>query len=202
MEHWGDNQNYATSAIHTPSSYGNTINKGGRTVSNVSNEFHLYAIEWSPEKIIFKVDDIIHYTYNPSIKDDNTWPFDEPQYILLNVAILPNTISTSFTESDMVIDYIRVYNESSLSNLTFDENTKFSIYPNPVIDNLNVSFNSEVSISKLQVYTINGSLLIEKEISEKTRQLVYNFSDLKSGFYFVKMALDNGQQVIRNFIKQ
>ena len=28
MEHWGSNQNYIQSAIHTPSSYGGTINHG------------------------------------------------------------------------------------------------------------------------------------------------------------------------------
>jgi beta-glucanase (GH16 family) len=29
MEHWGDNQNYVSSAMHTPSSFGGTVNVGG-----------------------------------------------------------------------------------------------------------------------------------------------------------------------------
>ena len=37
----GANQNYISSATHTPSSYGGTVNVGGRYVNNVSSEFHL-----------------------------------------------------------------------------------------------------------------------------------------------------------------
>ena len=31
MEHWGSDQDYVQSALHTPSSSGNTVNKGGET---------------------------------------------------------------------------------------------------------------------------------------------------------------------------
>ena len=96
MEHWGTNQNYVSSAMHTPSSSGATINKGGRNIPGVSEEFHIYAMEWTPEKIVFSVDDIVHYTYKPPVKDERTWPFDKDQYLLFNVAILP-AISANFT---------------------------------------------------------------------------------------------------------
>lgn len=111
MEHWGTKQDYVSSAIHTPSSYGRTQNKGGRDVQNVSTEFHIYALEWTPEKLVFSIDDTIHYTYNPEIKNEKTWPFDKDLYILLNVAILPS-ISEDFTESPMIIDYVRVYQKT------------------------------------------------------------------------------------------
>ncbi len=112
MEHRGNDQGNASSAIHTPSSYGNTINKGSRYISDVSTEFHVYATNWTSEKIEFSIDDIIHYTYNPSIKDSNTWPFDANQFIILNVAMggtFGGSIESGFTESTMEIDYIRVY---------------------------------------------------------------------------------------------
>ena len=108
MEHWGTNQNYVQSAIHTPSSYGGTINLGGQTVSTVSSEFHIYTLEWTAEKMVFSVDGLVHYTYNPSIKNSNTWPFNSEQYILLNLAIQPS-ISPSYLESKMEVDYVRVY---------------------------------------------------------------------------------------------
>ena len=44
MEHWGNNQNYIQSALHTPSSFGGTINHGGIMASNVSTTFHEYAM--------------------------------------------------------------------------------------------------------------------------------------------------------------
>jgi len=108
VEHWGINQDYIQSAIHSPSSSGDTVNKGGRAVSGVSNEFHIYEMEWFSDKVVFKVDGIVHYTYQPAIQNANTWPFDLDQYLLLNIAVLPS-IDPAFTESAMEIDYVRIY---------------------------------------------------------------------------------------------
>lgn len=108
MEHWGTNQNFVQSAMHTSSSYGGTINHGGQTIATVSSQFHTYALEWTSEKMVFSVDDVVHYTYNPSPKDSSTWPFDVDQYILLNIALEPS-IAESFVQSSMEIDYVRVY---------------------------------------------------------------------------------------------
>ena len=58
--------------------------------------------------MVFSVDDKVHYTYNPAEKNADTWPFDKEMYILLNIAIEP-TISSSFTQSEMEIDYVRIY---------------------------------------------------------------------------------------------
>ena len=40
------------------------------------------------------------------------WPYDAEQYLLLNVAIQDN-IASSFSESAMEIDYVRVYAEGA-----------------------------------------------------------------------------------------
>ncbi|WP_296312640.1 glycoside hydrolase family 16 protein [Winogradskyella sp. UBA3174] len=109
LEHWGKNQNYVSSAVHNGSSYGyNVKNLGGQYVSNASTQFHLYAIEWTKDKMIFSIDGVDHFTYEPSIKNSDTWPYDSDYYIILNIAIEPD-ISHEFTESAMELDYIRVY---------------------------------------------------------------------------------------------
>ena len=108
MEHWGRNQNYVQSAIHSPSSFGGTINHGGQYVGTVSTDFHTYSMDWSSERMIFKVDGIEHYTYDPVVKDADSWPFDAEMYLLLNVAI-EDGISSAFRESEMEIDYVRIY---------------------------------------------------------------------------------------------
>jgi beta-glucanase (GH16 family) len=107
MEHWGNNQNYVSSAMHTPSSYGGTFNTGGRYLSTASTAFHVYELDWNAQRMIFSVDGTVHYTYNPSTKDANTWPFDAEQYFLLNVAIEGG--GANITQTAMEIDYIRVY---------------------------------------------------------------------------------------------
>ena len=116
MEHWGTNQNYVQSAMHTPSSSGNTVNLGGQTIATASSEFHVYTLDWTAEKMVFSVDNVVHYTYNPSVKNASTWPFDAEQYILLNIAIQPNIIS-NFTHSAMVVDYVRVYQNTTPDNV-------------------------------------------------------------------------------------
>lgn len=109
LEHWGKNQNYVTSAVHNKSSYGEQVeNIGGQIVSNASNQFHLYAIEWTQDKIIFSFDGVNHYTYEPLVKNADTWPYDSEYYIILNIAIEPD-IDTNFVESSMEVDYIRIY---------------------------------------------------------------------------------------------
>ena len=108
MEHWGTNQNYVQSAMHTPSSYGGTVNLGGQTVATASSQFHVYSLDWTSEKMVFSVDNVVHYTYNPPVKNASTWPFDAEQYILLNVAIQSSIIS-NFTQVAMEVDYVRVY---------------------------------------------------------------------------------------------
>ncbi len=110
MEHWGVNPNYVSAAIHTPSSFGNTENVGGLVLSDVFNTYRVYEMEWSPENIKFYVDGSLYYTYEPDVQDSDTWPFDSDQYLLLNVAINPD-ITPAFTSSEMVIDYVRVYQE-------------------------------------------------------------------------------------------
>ncbi|MFC4720889.1 family 16 glycosylhydrolase [Geojedonia litorea] len=112
MEHVGNNEGTIQSAMHTPSSYGNTQNKGSQVVSNVTSAFHIYALEWTQNKMIFSVDGNVHYTYQPNIQDSNTWPFNANQFILINIAMggnLGGVIDSNFTETTMEIDYVRVY---------------------------------------------------------------------------------------------
>jgi beta-glucanase (GH16 family) len=117
MEHWGRDQNMVSSALHTPSSFGGTFNKGQQYIDTASTEFHVYSLDWNADRMIFSVDGVEHYTYAPNDKNSDTWPFDAPQYLLLNFAIEP-TIANSFNEDEMEIDYVRVYapNASASAN--------------------------------------------------------------------------------------
>ena len=114
LEHWGKNQNHAQSAIHTRSSHGNTINLGGQRVPTISSQFHIYTLDWTAEKLVFSVDGKPHYTYSPVIKNQATWPFDSPQYVLLNFAI-EKVIDSEFTEATFDIDYVRIYDTTGVA---------------------------------------------------------------------------------------
>lgn len=102
---------YVQSAIHTPSSFGNTVNHGGTIAANLGNDYHVYSMNWSPFQITFLLDGVAFYTYNPAVKNASTWPFNAEQYLLLNIAMggVAGTIPSSFTNATMEIDYVRVY---------------------------------------------------------------------------------------------
>lgn len=112
MEHVGNNPNRIISAIHTPSSYGNTRNKAEKGVPNATTEFHIYTLEWTPERLKFSIDGIGYYTYSPADKNENTWPFNSDQFIILNIAVggtLGGNIDPDFSAGTMEVDYVRVY---------------------------------------------------------------------------------------------
>ncbi|HLA56364.1 MAG TPA: family 16 glycosylhydrolase [Flavobacterium sp.] len=103
--------NYVQSTLHTPSSNGNSVNNGGTLASDLQNNYHVYSMNWSPYQISFLLDNVVYYTYNPAVKDANTWPFDKEQYLLLDVAMggIAGAIPSNFNQATMQIDYVRVY---------------------------------------------------------------------------------------------
>jgi beta-glucanase (GH16 family) len=112
MEHVGRNPTVVQSALHTPASHGETINKDATTVPTFDSKFHVYEARWSKDQIEFLVDDKTYYTYKPEIKNDETWPYDAPFFILVNIAMgggFGGDIDPTLESVQMEIDYIRVY---------------------------------------------------------------------------------------------
>ena len=195
MEHWGSNQNYVSSATHTPSSFGNTVNVGGVTIPTASTEFHVYSLEWYPERLVFKVDGNNHYTYEPSTLNDDTWPFYKDQYVVFNVAILPE-IEAAFTESALEVDYIRVYQETlSLAESGLNE---LKFYPNPTEDILHVKLNRiPADALEVKVFTIEGRLIRSTETNLTDDTFEIDMSQFQNGFYFMNISTGNQNHVLK-----
>lgn len=196
IEHWGANQDFVQSALHNRSSFGGTVNKGGRSISNASTEFHVYTLEWSATKMRFSVDGIQHYEYAPENKNIQNWPYDAPQYLLLNVAILPN-IAANFTESPMEVDYVRVYQESvSLSNTNIPLKKKgFNLYPNPTKNQLTIQLGTDILSSKFIIYSSTGKKV--HTFFQSTQINTYDISFLKKGVYFIKASTNDNATVTK-----
>ena len=92
------------------------MNNGGIIASDLANNYHVYSMNWSPNQISFLLDGVIYYTYNPTTKDPNTWPFDKEQFILLNVAMggWAAPIPANFVQSSMSIDYVRIFQNTTV----------------------------------------------------------------------------------------
>ncbi|MBV7267670.1 family 16 glycosylhydrolase [Winogradskyella sp. WHY3] len=194
MEHGLGATNHVSSALHTPSSFGNTVNTQSYVLNDVANEFHVYSMNWSPNQITFMIDGVGYYTYNPSVKNADTWPFDEDQYLLLNIAMggVSGVIDPNFTQSSMVIDYVRIYQNTGLSVGDVFEN-KFSVYPNPASSVINIV--SEESFERVELYSAMGQLILSKD--NNTTKL--NVEGLNSGVYILKM-FSKGKSATKNIL--
>ncbi|PKP52646.1 MAG: glycosyl hydrolase family 16 [Bacteroidetes bacterium HGW-Bacteroidetes-1] len=116
MELRGQEPHIIHGTLHGPGySGGNPITKSYALVNDrFDTDFHIYAIEWDKDKIDFFVDD---YLYQRIERSDvpGEWVYDQPFFILLNVAVGGNyvgfpTAQTPFPQK-MIIDYVRVYQE-------------------------------------------------------------------------------------------
>jgi beta-glucanase (GH16 family) len=190
MEHWGNNQNYISSAMHTPSSFGGTVNYGGQNISTASTTFHIYELIWTKDEMIFSVDGVVHYTYNPSTKNSATWPFDAEQYILLNFAIQPE-IAASFTQDAMEIDYVRIYQESTLSSSSLVKKMdEVRLFPNPVIDFMKIKVPAELIGAKATIYSVLGQKM--DSFVQEGVLIQRDLSSYSKGLYIIRFESDFG----------
>lgn len=194
MEHWGNNQNFVQSAMHTPSSFGGTINKGGQMIPTASSAYHVYELEWSPTKMVFSIDNRVHYTYDPPVKNASTWPFTTDQYLLLNIAIQPS-ILPSFTQSDMIVDYVRVYQLDVTSVAEIAGRQPLLVYPNPVNDAVTIELPSIPNqVVTVRLFNTQGQLLRDQKIASEQHLIVLNQLDaLPTGLYHLLIETDSGR---------
>ncbi len=81
----------------------------------------------------------------------------------------------------------------SVSNQFVEEEEELLMFPNPTQgDVFFKSKNSNIKIKKLQLFSINGTLLQEKKSSNDL-----DLTDLSPGIYFVKIELKNGKSLVR-----
>jgi beta-glucanase (GH16 family) len=101
--------------IHGPgyaggASFGNTHTF---TQTVPSKGYLTYGVEWTPDLIIWYVDDIRYHQAIPANVAPNEWVFNHPFFLLLNMAIGGNfggAISDQMTmPQDTLVDYVRVY---------------------------------------------------------------------------------------------
>ena len=135
MEHVGYDEGMIHGSIHSEeyNHMYNTQRSGSKYIENVTNTFHVYSLEWSPFYLRYLIDgEPFFFVYNDSKGDNSKWPFDDPHYIILNLAIGGDWggvqgISTSDFPMRMMVDYVRVFKQSNSYNnidVTFRVNMK------------------------------------------------------------------------------
>jgi beta-glucanase (GH16 family) len=116
MEYWGHNANTIGANVHT-GDYNHTkgTGRGGEiVVDDPWKDFHIYAVEWYKDRMDFYFDDKMYFSCKSKGEGIGEWPFDAPQYIILNLALWNNWrgapgIDDSIFPQEFIVDYVRVY---------------------------------------------------------------------------------------------
>jgi beta-glucanase (GH16 family) len=116
MEH-PTNQDKIFGTCHTYkySYFTGTMNPAGGSIQvpDSETEFHVYKVQWTPEKIDFYVDDQNYFTFNNEYAGFEAWPFDQPFYLILGMGVgggwVGNPDATTVFPGVMEVDYVRVF---------------------------------------------------------------------------------------------
>jgi len=113
LEYIGRDPDMVYTTLHTQDSHGNTINTKRTKIEEIEEGFHVFAVDWNKDKMDFFVDEKLVYTFQPENKTEDIWPFNQPFYILINMAIGGNfggpEVDDTIFPQEFIIDYVRVY---------------------------------------------------------------------------------------------
>ena len=113
MEYVGREPHTAYTTIHTRATHGENASSKKTLIPDIEDGFHIYAVDWSAEAIKFYVDDELLYTYAPTEREEAEWPFDQPFFFLINMAVGGNfggpEVDDSIFPQEYMVDYVRVY---------------------------------------------------------------------------------------------
>lgn len=120
MEYRGQEPAVAHGSLHGPGYSGGSaltstyvLPEGG-----FDDDYHVFAIEWDEDGITWYIDDDAYQTITPGdLPGGKAWVFDDPFFILLNVAVGGNYVgspdsSTVFPQT-MYVDWVRAYGSDS-----------------------------------------------------------------------------------------
>lgn len=122
MEFRGDLPERSTSAVHGPGySGGGYVGGAYENFKSLSDDYHVFAVEWRKNYLEFSVDGQVHTVITkPSIRG-NRWVFNQPFFLILNLAMggtyAGEYIDPYVFEAKYAIDYIRFYSVNGVGKV-------------------------------------------------------------------------------------
>ncbi|UJP63651.1 glycoside hydrolase family 16 protein [Mongoliitalea daihaiensis] len=115
MEHVGKEPLEVHGTVHFPTGKKDEFISNGGVISKkgLARKFHVFAIEWTKEKIDFFVNDILYHSFEIDQAGkglDN--PFRNPHFLIINLAMganWPGPIDDKVLPQQFIIDYVRVF---------------------------------------------------------------------------------------------
>ncbi len=115
MEHVGNDPGVVHSTVHTRASAGSSGDGNSLRLATACDRFHRYQLEWTKDALRFAVDGTPVHAYTRAAAGANGWPFDRPQYLLLNLAVggdMGGKVDDRIFPARFEIDYVRVFRKA------------------------------------------------------------------------------------------
>ena len=116
MEHVGFDEGVVHGTVHTGAyNHVKGTQKGKQvTVPDATADFHIYALDWRPDRIEILLDGKPHFSFADEGTGPEAWPFNVPFKLLMNIAVGGNWggrkgVDEIVFPQEMVIEYVRVY---------------------------------------------------------------------------------------------
>lgn len=117
---------------------------------------------------------------------DNAGNQIQRELVTITVNSLLNTNNSEETEEEETTML-------PMSNSINDNASIIELYPNPVVDLLNVEWQSNLQIAEIMLFDNTGKLLQLKKVYEGTTRETFNLSNYSSGMYYIRL-FDSFQQ--------
>jgi beta-glucanase (GH16 family) len=120
MEHVGFDPGVVHGTIHTKA-YNHVIHtqRGAQvSIPDACEAFHRYQLTWTADRITIGRDDRNYFQFRRDLAGGrDAWPFDAPQFLLLNIAVGGDWGGTKGVDDRifpirMEVDYVRVYQQT------------------------------------------------------------------------------------------
>jgi beta-glucanase (GH16 family) len=103
------------STVHTASGSGGQGTGAATDLADACSTFHNYQLQWTPQQLRFGVDGKTHFVLDNAGKGPSQWPFDAPQFLILNLAVggdLGGEVDDRIFPVRLEIDHVRVYQKA------------------------------------------------------------------------------------------
>jgi beta-glucanase (GH16 family) len=116
MEALGRTPNTLYGTLHGPGDKsGAGVGSRFENPAPLSNDYHVYGVDWTPSRVTFTIDGHAHFAATPA-DVSSPWVFDHEFFIILNLAIGGafggNVAASTPFPAVMTIDYVRVYQQA------------------------------------------------------------------------------------------
>jgi beta-glucanase (GH16 family) len=112
MEQVGREPERVFSTVHTAAGSGGRVVSAGVRLPDACSAFHDYQLLWTPDALVFSIDGFEYLHYPRLDAGPRPWPFDQPQFLLLNLAIggdLGGPVDDGIFPASFEIEHVRVY---------------------------------------------------------------------------------------------